>query len=56
MDNNRNDNHPLSTANEALPKINKLGKISNTIDSNKQMGFKFKKKTDLNPNQKQKMK
>ena len=56
LDNNRNDNHPLSTANEALPKINKLGKISNTIDSNKQKGFKFKKKTDLNPNQKQKNK
>ena len=56
LDNNRNDNHPLSTANEALPKINKLGKISNTIDSNKQIGFKFKKKTDLNPNQKQKNK
>ena len=56
LDNNRNDNHPLSTANEALPKINKIGKVSNTIDSNKQMGFKFKKKTDLNPNQKQKNK
>ena len=56
LDNNRNDNHPLSTANEALPKINKLGKISNTIDSNKQIGLKFKKKTDLNPNQKQKNK
>ena len=56
LDNNRNDNHPLSTANEALPKINKFGKISSTIDTNKEKGFKFKKKSDLNTNQKQKNK
>ena len=56
LDNNRNDNHPLSTVNEALPKINKFGKISNTIATNKEMGLKFKKNTNLNPSQKQKNK
>ena len=56
LDNNRNDNHPLSTANDALPKINKFGKISSTIATNKDMGLKFKKNSDLNTNHKQKNK
>ena len=56
LDNNRNDNHPLSTANEALPKIRKFGNISNTIDTNKNIGFNFKKNENLNPNQKQRNK
>ena len=56
LDNNRNDNHPLSTANEALPKINKFGKISSTIATNKEAGLKFKKNSDLNMNHKQKNK
>ena len=56
LDNNRNDNHPLSTANDALPKINKFGKISSTIATNKDMGLKFKKNSDLNMNHKQKNK
>ena len=45
LDNNRPDNHPLSTANEPLPKI---GKISNTINTNKKIGLKFKNKSNLN--------
>ena len=45
------DNHHLSTANEPLPKI---GKISNTINTNKKIGLKFKNKSNLNLNQKEK--
>ena len=57
LDNNRNDNHHLSTANEALPKINKFGKISSTIATNKEkMNLKFKKNSDLSMNHKQKNK
>ena len=56
LDNNRNDNLPLSTANEALPKINKFGKISSTIATNKEVNFKFKKNKDLSVKQKQKNK
>ena len=56
LDNNRNDNHPLSTANEALPKINKFGKISSTIATNKEVNFKFKKNKELSVKQKQKNK
>ena len=51
LDNNIQDNHPLSTANEPLPKI---GKISNTININKKIGLKFKNKSNLNCNQKEK--
>ena len=51
LDNNIPDNHPLSTANDPLPKI---GKISNTINTNKKVGLKFKNKSNLNYNQKEK--
>ena len=47
LDNNIQDNHPLSTANEPLPKI---GKISSTINTNKKIGLKFKNKSNLNCN------
>ena len=47
LDNNIQDNHPLSTANDPLPKI---GKISNTINTNKKVGLKFKNKSNLNSN------
>ena len=56
LDYNKNDNHPLSAANDALPKIKKFGKISSTIATNKEIEFKFKKRSDLNTNQKQKNK
>ena len=56
LDYNKNDNHPLSAANDALPKIKKFGKISSTIAANKEIEFKFKKRSDLNTNQKQKNK
>ena len=56
LDNNRNDNHPLSSANDALPQINKIGKISNTIDTNKDIDIKFKNKSNLNIKQKHKNK
>ena len=46
LDNNVPDNHPLSTANEPLPKI---GKIAKTINTNK-VGLKFKNKSNLNKN------
>ena len=45
LDNNVADNHPLSTANEPLPKI---GKISDTINTNKKIGLIFKNKSNLN--------
>ena len=56
LDNNRKDNHPLSTANEALPKINKFSKRSSSIATNKGVNFIFKKNKDLNVKQKQKNK
>ena len=56
LDYNKNDKHPLSAANEALPRIKKFGKISSTIATNKEVEFKYRKRTDLNINQKQKNK
>ena len=49
LDNNIQDKHPLSTANEPLPKI---GKVSNTISTNKKVGLKFKNKSNLNSKEK----
>ena len=51
LDNNIPDNHPLSTANDPLPKI---GKIAKTINTNKKIGLKFKNKSNINLNQKEK--
>ena len=49
LDNNIKDNHPLSTANDPLPKI---GKISNTISTNKKIGLKFKNKSNFGSKEK----
>ena len=49
LDNNIPDNHPLSTANDPLPKI---GKIAKTINTNKKIGLKFKNKSNLNQKEK----
>ena len=52
LDNNTNqENHRLSNANEILPKIKKE---TNTIASNQKIGLKFKNKSNLLYNQKEK--
>ena len=52
LDNNTNqENHRLSNANEILPKIKKE---TNTISTNQKIGLKFKNKSNLLYNQKEK--